>query len=96
MSTRFGDGLVVSSGTSCQTITEWGRCQQTARHDGWCSYHHTANGTESFDHDTAYHKKIVLGLLQSSHDVLSEVEADALFRGRARNDGRRTDLYTVL
>ena len=86
----------MSSGTSCQTITEWGRCQQTARHDGWCSYHHTTNATESFKHDASYHKKIVLGLLQSSHDVLSEVEVDALFRGRARNDGRRTDLYTVL
>jgi hypothetical protein len=96
MSTRYGDGPVVSSGTSCQTITEWGRCQQTARHDGWCSYHRTTNATESFKHDAAYHKKIVLGLLQSSHDVLSEVEVDALFRGRTRNDGRRTDLYTVL
>jgi len=51
---------------------------------------------DGFLHDTGYHRKIVEGLLEPSHDVLTSVEVDALFRGRCRNDGRRTDLYTIL
>ncbi len=85
------------SKTSCQTITEWGRCQQRTRHNSqWCSYHYCASTVEDFRHDSYYHRKITLGLIRSSHDTLSGTEIDALFRGRTRNDGRRTDLYTIL
>jgi len=51
---------------------------------------------KDFRHDNYYHRKIVDGLIGSSHDVLGKTEVDALFKGRTRNDGRRTDLYTVL
>ena len=96
MSTRFGDGPVQSSETSCEFLSEWGRCAQPRHRDNWCSYHYNALNLEDFRHDEAYHRKIVAGLLEPSHDVLTTVEVDALFRGRCRNDGRRTDLYTVL
>jgi len=82
--------------STCQTLTEWGRCKQLAQDEGWCSYHLVASRVEGFRHDRTYHRKIAEGLLESSHDVLSEVEVDALFKGRCRNDGRRTDLYTIL
>jgi hypothetical protein len=87
---------VTSSETSCEFLSEWGRCAQRQHRDGWCSYHFNALNLEDFRHDQAYHRKIVAGLLEPSHDVLTTVEVDALFRGRCRNDGRRTDLYTVL
>ena len=96
MFTKFGEEPVKISEQSCQTITEWGRCSQRAGSEGWCTYHLNANNIPSFHHDRSYHRKIVEGLLESSHDVLTETEIEALFRGRARNDGRRTDLYTVL
>ena len=96
MSTRYGDGPVQCSETSCEFLSEWGRCTQPCHRDNWCSYHYNALNLEDFHHDEAYHRKIVAGLLEPSHDVLSTVEVDALFRGRCRNDGRRTDLYTVL
>jgi len=51
---------------------------------------------EDFRHDEYYHRKVVAGLISPSHDVLGKTEVDALFKGRTRNDGRRTDLYTVL
>jgi hypothetical protein len=51
---------------------------------------------EDFRHDGYYHRKIVEGITSSSHDVLGKTEVDALFKGRTRNDGRRTDLYTIL
>jgi len=88
---------VAFSKSSCQTLTSWGRCRQTSKYDGqWCSYHYFALEVDDFRHDPYYHRKIVLGLIQASHDILSETEIDALFRGRTRNDGRRTDLYTIL
>lgn len=87
---------MASSKKSCQTLTEWGRCKQLPRHESWCSYHYFAAQVENFRHDSYYHEKIVTGLIRSSHDTLSSTEIDALFKGRTRNDGRRTDLYTIL
>lgn len=84
------------SETPCEFLSEWGRCGQRRFRDGWCSYHFNAMHIDGFRHDPGYHRKIVEGLLEPSHDVLTSVEVDALFRGRCRNDGRRTDLYTVL
>jgi len=85
------------SKASCQTITEWGRCKQRPRHDSqWCSYHYAASQIADFRHDSYYHRKIAVGLLNSSHEILTKTEIDALFKGRTRNDGRRTDLYTIL
>ena len=81
---------------TCGTLTEWGRCSQEVDGKLQCAYHHTAGQIDGFRHDSFYHRKVVLDLVSSSHDVLDNTEVDALFRGRARNDGRRTDLYTIL
>ncbi len=81
---------------TCETLTEWGRCSQEVAGKLQCAYHHTAGQIDGFPHDSFYHRKVVLGLVSPSHDVLGNTEVDALFRGRARNDGRRTDLYTIL
>mgnify|MGYP001172175892 CR=1 FL=1 len=93
---KYGEGLVKHSNPSCEFLTEWGRCQQPKYKNDFCSYHFNAQNVEGFIHDRFYHKKIVLALTRPSHDILTNVEVDALFRGRTRNDGRRTDLYTVL
>ena len=96
MSTKSGGGPVTGSETSCEFLSEWGRCAQRSYQDGWCSYHYNAQHLDGFQHDRLYHRKLVERLLEPSHEVLTTVEVDALFRGRCRNDGRRTDLYTVL
>ncbi len=84
------------SETTCEFLSEWGRCAQPRYRDDWCSYHFNALHIDGFHHDDVYHRKIVEARLEPSHDVLTSIEVDALFRGRCRNDGRRTDLYTVL
>ncbi len=80
----------------CSFLTEWGRCQQESRRDGLCLYHYQSTVDEDFVHDRFYHRKVVLGILEPSSEVLSSTEVDALFRGRPRNDGRRLDHYTAL
>ena len=84
------------SGNSCQFISKWGRCSQRQYSEKLCSYHWGATLIEDFRHDGYYHRKIVEGITSSSHDVLGKTEVDALFKGRTRNVGRRTDLYTIL
>ena len=84
------------SGNSCQFISKWGRCSQRQYSEKLCSYHWGATMIEDFRHDGYYHRKIVEGITSSSHDVLGKTEVDALFKGRTRNDGRRTDLYPIL
>ena len=71
MSTKSGDGPVTDSEMSCEFLSEWGRCAQRRQQDNWCSYHYNALNLEGFRHDDAYHRKIVAGLLEPSHDVLS-------------------------
>ncbi len=84
------------SNSSCQFISKWGRCAQRQQSEKLCSYHWNSTMLEDFRHDEYYHRKVVAGLISPSHDVLGKTEVDALFKGRTRNDGRRTDLYTVL
>jgi hypothetical protein len=66
-----------------------GQCQQPRRLSGLCWYHEQPREI----HDEFYHKKVILGLLQPTHEYLDQVEVDALFDGRRRNDGRRLDHY---
>lgn len=80
----------------CTFLSEWGRCQQTARIDGHCYYHNQSIVDPVFRLDGFYHRKIVLGLLEPTAEVLTSTEIDTLFRGRPRNDGRRLDHYTSL
>ena len=87
---------MTDSAQTCCSLSEWGRCQQKPTSSGLCSYHETATQVADFRHDRTYHEKIVKGLLEPSHDILTDVEVVSLCRGRARNDGRRTDLYTIL
>jgi hypothetical protein len=82
--------------SSCGFLSEWGRCVQEPRKDGHCWYHAAAIADPEFRHDRFYHEKIATGLLEPSSEVLSSTEVDAMFRGRARNDGRRLDHYTFL
>lgn len=77
---------------SCSYESEWGRCQQPTREGAeLCSFHSRLPKNP----DRRYHEKVVRGLLQPSWDVLSDVEANALFHGRFRGDGRRLDAYVL-
>jgi hypothetical protein len=68
---------------------ELGRCQQPPAEGGLCWYHAQARPR----HDPYYHRKVVQGLLEPTNGYLEQVEIDALFAGRKRNDGRRLDHY---
>jgi hypothetical protein len=76
------------------TDTEWGRCQQPNYTRGKCRYHLKAGRSSTFRFDRFYHRKIVLGLLDPTEEYVTQVEESAMFRGRARNDGRRLDAWT--
>lgn len=74
------------------THPKHGRCQQPrCPESGLCWYHEQ----EKAHHDDYYHRKVILRLLQPTQDYLDEVEVDALFDGRRRNDGRRLDHYAL-
>jgi hypothetical protein len=77
----------------CNTLTEWGRCQQEPVGDNTYCYYHMAQQGKDFHTDENYHKKIVLGLLEPTGNYLDQTEVDSMFAGRMRNDGRRLDKY---
>lgn len=77
----------------CEFRTEWGPCRQQSL--GLCAYHRVVDGRPTFTHDRYYHEKIARGLLEPTSSYMSDEEADLLFRGTARRDGRRTDLWVL-
>ena len=79
---------------TCTTKTEWGRCQQPPFNKGRCRYHDKAAKSPTFRYDPFYHRKIVLGIIDPVEAYVTATEERALFRGRARNDGRRLDAWT--
>lgn len=78
----------------CKTKTPWGRCGQPP-YDPYehCGYHlrRIVDSQNVLHSDSYYEQKVVAGLIEPTDHWLSKVEDDALFRGRAHNDGRRLD-----
>lgn len=79
---------------TCSKTTPWGRCQQTDPdpQTGLCSAHLRWE-QRGITPDRTYERKIVLGLLQSTFDYMSDDEAEVLLSGRYRGDGRRLDAW---
>ena len=74
---------------------ELGRCrQQRAEGRVYCPVHHRMDIDPNYRVAVFYHEKIILGLTTPTDVYMTATEVDALFRGRARNDGRRLDHYT--
>lgn len=79
--------------TSCEFISEWGRCRQPKWADRRrCRFH--ADGVP-VRVDRYYHRKICEGLLTPVDTYLGEVEIDAMFNGRVHRDGRKSDNYVI-
>lgn len=74
---------------SCEFISPWGRCRQTAH--SLCWYH-----AEPKDrHDPYYHEKVVKGLVGNVAAELRDTDLEAMWRPRRHGDGRRSDQYVT-
>ena len=81
---------------SCSFISEFGRCSQApGLGQGLCQFHRLWAMRAPRRPDAFYHRKVILGLLTPSLDLLSEEEARALMSGRVHGDGRRLDAWVL-
>jgi hypothetical protein len=76
----------------CRKKTPYGKCESMKMDSySWCGYHTRRELDPESRSDSYYEQKVVAGLVTPTDHWMTDIEDDALFRGRTHNDGRRLD-----